>query len=79
MSPKAALGSVLMNDNSAVVDITVNICMIGRTSKLIYKILWSNCSVPPQDDSTYFFIGSDNQSDLTCFSSSDKCHKFPLS
>lgn len=42
---KVVLGLVLMNDNFVVVDIIVNICMIGRILKLIYKIFWFNCFV----------------------------------
>lgn len=76
MPLKSALGSVLINGNSAVVDIPVNICMIGRTYKLIYKTTWSNCAVlhqgPPGDNPTYVFIGSKKQSDPPCL-------RFPLS
>lgn len=69
MSWKSALESVLINVNSAGVDITANICMIGGTYKLLYKTTWFNCAVLhqvlPMDNPTYVFIGSKNQSDLT--------------
>lgn len=59
MSSKSALRSGLINGNSAVVDISANICIVGRTYKLVYETTWSNCSVlhqvPPVDNPTYFF------------------------
>ena len=58
MSSESALGSGVINGNSAVVDTSTNICMIGRTYKLIYETTCSNCSVlhqaPPVDKPTYF-------------------------
>lgn len=70
MSLKSALGSELINGNSVVVDISANICMIGRIYKLVYETTWSNCSVlhqvPPVDSPTCFFLGAKNQLDLTC-------------